>query len=249
MHPTLNRDPEYILWRRKKTQVEMMQDRKYIVNKEERAAILSKKNFIEYYRNVGGDLDMIYTHQQTEEKISVIYNILLEGLILNKSDVSTVISDMQTEYDTGEADSFILIVDEIPKSANMFKEVKFRIQIFEFSALGINPAKHIFTQQHRIYSPVEKASFYEETGFESKMMPGIALTSALMKYYDAKQKDLVHIIRDPILNGIIDRHEYYREVRDISQFSSGMDGGDDEEQEDENAEDVEEEIEDEGEEY
>lgn len=244
MHPTYTPDPYYGLWRRKKTQVEMVAARGFIISDEEEDAISSKENFKQYFDSNKANMDNFYAHESGSDTLSVIFNILMEGLITKKETIAQVhrIIDAQFNDKTNGATSFLLIVDDIPKTEALVKDLTYTIEFFIIADLAVNPTTHIFTQYHRIMATDEKNQFYKTTGFETKHIPGIPRESAVMRFFNAKEKDLIHIKRDPILtSSIITTHDYYREVRNIPIVSAGM-GAQDEDENDEDL-DIEENVE------
>lgn len=213
----------YQAWQRKKTQVEMVRDRGYKVEEDELKAISSQKEFSRYYTRVQGDLNRIYVNR-IEWKLSVVYNMTVAKGPKGKY-IQAVMTMIDSQFEEGDADGFILITVTPIRTADWFKELKFNIQVFSYNELAINPTKHFLNPPHLLLSKKQRENFYRSTGLQPREMPGISIHNPIVRYYGARLRDVFRIERPPEFSYYIDRFLFYREVKNIPIIATSVAAG------------------------
>ncbi len=227
-HPALYRKKiHYPLWQRKKTQVEMMRDRGYDIDDDEAQMILSFDGFQEYYDDtIHGNINRVYQRPTDELRVMVVYS-LVNVPPTNKKATTTktgksLMQYIESLYQSDKADSFILISENPVKNDALINGLKYNIELMGYDELAINPTQHIFSQQHVIMTDTEKADFLQDIRKDPRLLPGISKHNPIVRYLGASSKDVIAIVRKPMLSYIIPKFYYFREVRDIPQTIHGL---------------------------
>jgi DNA-directed RNA polymerase subunit H (RpoH/RPB5) len=212
------RSNENKLWRRKRTQVEMMGSRGYHIKTSELKAIKSFNNFLAYLEKVNNDIDMLYKPQPNR---NLPNTYVMFAIDLNATEIMKRVKNLAREEDIK---NFIVITtpDEIPPR-EVLDKIKglFTVETFEYDFFAINPTLHVKSPKYKIYSDAERENFYSKNKLSSYEMSGISIHNSIVRYYGAKLRDLIYIEREISQTSFLDHFKYWREVRDIPIFFSG----------------------------
>lgn len=191
----------YDLFVHKRSQVEMMQDRGYIVSDDERNLISSFKDFIPRHKEA---LEVVSYKHKNENKPDTHVLFFLDG---NSKRVTQLLKDYPN-------DSHIIIYDNMPiVRANELPAIA--VEFIDKRFLTINPSKHILQSSTSLMSPVDTEIFLANTGFTLDKLPGISLRDALVVYYGYNKRNLIKEKRMETVKTFFPSSEYYRVVRDI----------------------------------
>lgn len=217
LHPSLSAgrlsNEAYRIWQRKKTQVEMLEDRGYTIPEAELLAISTGRRFVNYFDQVEGNLDMIYERSRDNDRLSVVYNLETKGT--KKKQLQDLMNKVDGQYESGEAEEFIIITIS-PLNESWLKKLKFSVQVFNYDDLALNPTRHALNPQFSLLSEKQRSEFYRRTKILPRQMPGISLHDPIVKYYGGKLDDVFKIVRPTLLDYYVPNFVYYREVRDVS---------------------------------
>ena len=231
------------LFKAKKTQIEMVIDRGYIVpdheNPDNIESIfhMTTLDFIEYYKNPKNatfpeDINTFreklgheYVNPQTHQKLMVYYPDVVQG---GKKVVKDNLDKMfQYILKRLSSDINICIISKLPPSNDLKDTLKDKlpavntIQYFLYSELQFNPTKHYLVPKHEFASQSEinnlKINYCQKRGNTNlTMLPTISINDPIARYFGAKAGNVMKIHRTNIAySSIISSYIIFRYVRDV----------------------------------
>jgi DNA-directed RNA polymerase I, II, and III subunit RPABC1 len=194
-----------ILYKVRKTIIEMITDRGYVIPEIEN---LTFEQFMIKYNNK--NLDIFIDDKEKDKKVYVhFYNELKN---FSKSDLKSVMQKIVSEYQDEDI-NIILLLREKENSA-VTKELQkpsFKnVEIFLKNSMIFNITHHELVPKHIILSSEEEKEVLERYNTTKGKLPKISSTDPVAKYYGMKTNQICKIIRkSPEVGSYI----YYRLVR------------------------------------
>lgn len=211
----------YVLFRVKKTQVEMMSDRGLDVPKHERDLFLSYDpsnymnvgewerikipEFVSYYRkiaekkeeNFNTTLSQIYSHPETGIKTIVVYLFReRESSTITSAEFTTKFHQYKNRYSTKGLPLNMVFISEVPVNFTGIKELKLiKTQFFLDEQLLSNPTRHDFYFPHRKLDEEERKQMVEGSGIKVEQLPIISKDDPICRYFDWKEGEIILIHR------------------------------------------------------
>ena len=194
----------------KKTQIQMVEDRGYIVPEEEKRLLdLSLQDFIFYISLMNtnkeftarGSLTKIYSNPENKF-ILVYYGNLEKGKQISIDEVrryESVIDHFKSMYGDNFVESILIVDHPMSSSANSHINtsinLKIKNQIFQDSELSYNPTHHILVPLHIKLTEEEKQQKMKELMVDANKIPLMLSTDPIARYYGWTTGDMIMIIR------------------------------------------------------
>ena len=194
-----------ILYKVRKTMIEMITDRGYVIPEIEN---LTFEQFMIKYNNK--NLDIFIYDKEKDKKIYIhFYNELKN---FSKSDLKSVMQKIVSEYQDEDI-NIILLLREKENSAvtkELHKPSFKNVEIFLKNNMIFNITHHELVPKHIILSSDEEKEVLERYNTTKGKLPKISSTDPVAKYYGMKTNQICKIIRkSPEVGSYI----YYRLVR------------------------------------
>ncbi len=209
------------IWRRKKVQVEMIQDRLYLSDVEEMNVLNKYEVFLSLFKKLKRFKDqstfLSRIYKNTEGiKLNVLYHmtkVKKEGA----KGIANVISLIKEDAESKNPSSKYIIISNAVIAPFYIGDLMYPIEIFQIDFFAFNPNKHYLTQKHTFMNPSENSAFLERTGLKSNELGAIGKSSPIVRYFGQQSNvgGLVWITRDPILPSHVPEMYYVRQIRDI----------------------------------
>ena len=193
------------LYKIRKTCLEMLEDRKYVI-----ANIIkniSYDDFKKMFNNKNIDLKIVANDLENipemERKNIYIY-FQIDDSSFGKNDLKKIINDIYTKYKTEDV-LIILVLKDNPNTAvkKELKNSKYKnIEVFERKNLEFNVSKHILIPQHIKLTKEQSQNVLETYNCTYEQLPKIFSTDPQIKYHGMKVGDICKIIRNTKENGI-----------------------------------------------
>lgn len=212
-----------LLFRVKKNQIRMMQDRGYGVDNELPLLSYTLEQFIQVYSQFATQsgvstvremLSAEYHHPINNYRTYVYYAKLSKGDV-SKQDTTDFISIV----DSGNFHSYILITNNKLNSAanEAVKGKSKRIERFIDNELATNPTDHVNVPEHIGLSPAQGREILQRNNWNAAHMPKLVPFDPIVKYYGFTRGQIVKIKRfNPIPGTMVDNSDFYRIVTDSS---------------------------------
>lgn len=196
--------PEYentnlaLYHRIKHHQIEMLQDRGYVIDKnEENVLSMKTKQFVDYYDRLAQPttsfvhaLSKLYSKPQQENIYVYFYES--SGNSVGIDPIKELINLMYIQnYNHLILITNVLLSDTARKAISNVPSL--RIEIFLFGQMVINPTKHFFVPHHRKASPEEKQQIYSK--LNGGQIPQITTEDPIVRWYGFLPGIIVHIDR------------------------------------------------------
>lgn len=186
----------------KKTQIEMIQDRGYDVNKEELSLLKHDFNyFLDYLKSknenreiVRSNLSQIYSHNGKKH----LFVVFAEKSQDSKQISIEVIRNIIEKSKAAKIKELILIV-EIPLSPPATKDLNlsgFKYQIFFDINLSYNPTRHVDNARHELLSQKEAEQKLKELKADVSKLLIIKSTDPIVQYYNWSVGGIVRVFRE-----------------------------------------------------
>ena len=194
-----------ILYKIRKTVLEMLYDRGYIVPDIEN---ITFEQFTIKYNNKNTD---IFINDETKDKkICVYFHNEIKNF--SKNDLKTVIQNIISKYNDQNI-GLILILKEKENSAvskELNKETYKNVEVFLRKNMVFNITKHVYVPKHIILTKDEEKELLEKYYVTKNKLPKILKSDPIAKYYGMKTDQICKIIRkSPEVGDCL----YYRLVR------------------------------------
>ncbi|XP_015075941.1 DNA-directed RNA polymerases II and IV subunit 5A-like [Solanum pennellii] len=204
---TLSEDEVTILYKVRKTVMEMLNDRGYLV--EEFEIKMSKQEFLHKYgvNMKRGDLEILKARRNDDE--SKIYVFFPDGAKVGVKEMRPYAERLRQE-DVSQA-IFVVKQKLTPKSDQFISEVStmLNLEVFQEAELMVNVKDHAIVPEHQPLTKEEKKSLLEQYTVKESQLPRIQITDPIARYYGLKRGQVVKIIRPSETAG---RYVTYRYV-------------------------------------
>ena len=193
-----------ILFKVRKTVLEMLEDRGFIIPDYEQ---ISFEQFIIKYNNKSLD---IYIHDETiNKKIYVYFHNEVKNF--SKSDLK-IMQKIIDQYQDEDINLIMILRDKensaVTKELN--KDSYKNVEIFIKKNMIFNITKHVSVPKHIILSEQEEKELLEKYNTTKGKLPKISKTDPIAKYYGMKTNQICKIIRR---SPEVGEYFYYRVVR------------------------------------
>eukprot|EP00890_Picochlorum_soloecismus_P005261 jgi/Picsp_1/5736/NSC_03095-R1_protein len=183
------------LYRVRKTCLEMLQDRGYVVTSEENATADNKDAFIEKYGEDPRRDDLTVFVSKRDDPTDHIFVFFVEEPKVGVKSIKTVAERMRSD---GVSRAIIIIQEKItPFAKQSLTEMqpKYMIEMFKESELLVNITKHILVPEHRVLTVEEKKTLLERYKVKETQLPRIQFSDPVARYYGMSRGQVVRIVR------------------------------------------------------
>lgn len=227
-----------LLFRVKKTQIEMMQDRGYEIPEEELEFLsMTTSEFAEFLGSHQPDkkqrtlavLETEYTHPRTGQTLHVHYPDTQEG---SKQTGKSLFEPILTKI-KNSVELNVCVISRFPISNDMRKNFTEELktvwsQFFLYEELAFNPTKHVLVPKHELvdqeediravvmeyWPPVDVQGVKLDMG-RIESFPRISIHDPIAKYLGAKPANLIRVHRvNYAFETMVKRYTIYRYVSD-----------------------------------
>lgn len=189
-------------YRARKTILEMLEDRKYIVPDADKAV-----SFSEFIQMFDTDNYNLHIKGKIADKDAEIYvKFYTDSKKIATKDLQNIVQDIKS-LTNNELINIIIVSKDRP-SANIFKELKMpqynNVELFVVSDIIINIMKHDIMPAFRQLNSTEIEQITAKYSCSVSKFPKLFTTDPAAKYYNMKPGDVYEIIRNSGSTG-----EYY----------------------------------------
>lgn len=195
-----------VLFKVRKTVIEMLGDRNYIIPESEK---ISFDEFSIKFKNKSMDIYIDNTNENLGKVYVYFHN---ENKTISKLDLKNLFNKIVENYQDEEIKLIILLKEKgngsILKEIN--KEVYKNVEIFMNKNMIFNITHHEFVPKHSILSKEEENEVLDKYSTPINKLPKILKNDPIAKYYGMKPNQICKIIRNsPEVGDYI----YYRLVK------------------------------------
>lgn len=181
------------LYRIRRTSLEMLNDRGYIVNSEE--LNMTRDDFQGRFGDDPRRDDMTLLNPKQDDPTEQIFVFYPEDLKVGVKTIKTYAERMRNE---GVSRAMMVTIANItPFARQCLQEMaqKYYIETFEEKELLINITKHVLVPDHRLMSKEEKRQLLERYKVKETQLPRIQFADPVARYYGLQRGDVVRIVR------------------------------------------------------
>lgn len=186
-------DPITLLYRVRKTVLQMLKDRGYIVSEKKLAE--TKQEFQESYNGSRDSLNTLAKKRKAEDgdDEAKIFVFFPDNDKLN-SDTIKQISLMMLQHNV--YNSIIVYKSTTQISRRELEELKpCEIELFQQSELLVNITEHELVPKHLVLSESEKHELLKKYRVKDSQLPKIQVEDPIAKYYGVKRGQVMKIVR------------------------------------------------------
>ncbi|PNY08014.1 DNA-directed RNA polymerases I, II, and III subunit RPABC1 [Trifolium pratense] len=181
------------LYRIRKTVMEMLRDRGYLVGDFE--VNMSKDEFREKYGENMKREDLVINKAKKNKPSDQIYVLFPEEVKVGIHVLRTYINRMKSE----NVYRAILVCQSslTTQSKNFIFEMasKFHLEIFQEAELLVNVKDHVLVPEHQVLTDTEKKTLLERYTLKETQLPRIQVKDPVARYYGLDRGEVVKIIR------------------------------------------------------
>ncbi|EPS63208.1 hypothetical protein M569_11577 [Genlisea aurea] len=182
------------LYRIRKTMMEILKDRGYIVADSE--IEMTKPQFDERYGENVKREDLLILRGRCSDPADRIYVFFPDEPKVGVKQIKTYTMKMKEE---GIHNAILVVQQNLtPIARTCITETissVFRLEVFQEAELMFNVTHHVLVPAHRVMSPEEKESLLEKYTVKETQLPRIQITDPIARYYGMKRGQVVKIIR------------------------------------------------------
>ena len=195
-----------LLFKVKKTQLEMMRDRGYDISREEALFEYSVGDFIEQYTRIAQEnnttfkdsLSSLYQKPDGDYVYVHYPETLRDTHQVSKAQITDLISKIQDF--SGVSD--IIVISEHPIRGEAQKEFQnlpsYNMESFLYDELSYNPTKHELVPLHILLSDEEASEYLKRNRSKVSQLPLISVNDPIARYYGARPGKIMRIMRNPV---------------------------------------------------
>lgn len=191
-----------LLFKVKKTQVEMIRDRGFPIEDEENLLEYNVDDFYQVYSSLAKESNTTIRQQLNSfyqkpdgTHVYVYFPETPEGKKFGKQQLVEFVTLMRSEP---TIKNFILIT-EVPLNAESQAEIgglpQYHIEIFLYTELIINPSKHYLTPKHVLLTHKEAKDYIDRNKIRTDTLRQISDKDIMARYLGARRGDLIRIHR------------------------------------------------------
>ena len=196
-----------IYWRVRKTTLEMLEDRGFVVSSEDKN--MQYEEFVN--RLEENAIDIIANYRNSDVRIAYI-SFVLDGKSFSKKDLVNLKALIDEDYPTKEVSVIVVVQDKpTPQIAKELMNDEYKnYEVFLMKNLMFNITHHEIVPKHILLSEEEANKVMEIFQAKKVQLPRLMTTDPVARYYGMKVGDVCKIIRQSPMTG---ESYYYRVLK------------------------------------
>ncbi|KAG7675050.1 putative DNA-directed RNA polymerases II and IV subunit 5A [Nannochloris sp. 'desiccata'] len=183
------------LYRIRKTCLEMLGDRDYIITADEKGTAESKDEFkTKFGEEVTRDNITIFVTKR-EDPTDQIFVFFPEEVKVGVKTIKQLAERMRNE---GVKRAIMVVQQNMtPFAKQCLNEMqpKYHIELFQEAELLVNIIKHVLVPEHRILTSEEKRTLLDRYKVKETQLPRIQYSDPVARYYGMSRGQVVRIVR------------------------------------------------------
>ncbi|WJX60674.1 DNA-directed RNA polymerases II and IV subunit 5A, variant 2 [Trifolium repens] len=179
------------LYRIRKTVMEMLRDRGYLVGDFE--VNMSKHEFREKFGENMKREDLVINKTKKDKPSDQIYVLFPEEVKVGVNTLRTYARRMKSE----NVSKAILVCQSslTTQAQNFILASRIHIEIFQEAELLVNVKDHVLVPEHQVLTDTEKKTLLERYTLKETQLPRIQVKDPVARYYGLNRGEVVKIIR------------------------------------------------------